>query len=226
MAKYADCTIENHKQRDDEGQEKLKCMPVKIALEFRIDLETLAVGCVDVFHLEDVNCHRDGHQPYCKCSTHRFGNAQMVDGMMRMRHTHVPVCSNSHQEKGASGAVHRQHEEASIAERVSKHPLDFRDVVADTEGQGHVEHQIRHGQIEEQHRAAPPGLQVEAEDPESQTIPNDSKNNLCHQNWREDTDQQTPIEIALHVELCAVFLVSDQKNMFECHLQSTKLGGV
>lgn len=187
-------------------------MPVKIMVGFSLNHEALAVGCVDVFKSEDMSCHRDGEQPQCKCSTHGFRDAQRVDGMMGMHHTHVPVCSNSHQEEGTSAAVHCQHEEANVAEILSKHPLDLRGVVAGTEWQNHDEQKISHCQVKEQHRAALPWLQVEAEDPESQTISKDSQNKLCCQEWREHTDQQSAIKIAFHVEFSAALLAADERN--------------
>lgn len=105
-----------------------------------------------------------------------------------MHYTHVPVCSDCHQEDGTPTAIHGQHEEANVAEGLSKLPLDFGVVVVGTEGQDQDEQEISYCQIEEQHRAALPRLHVEAEDPERQTIPKDSQNKLWCQKWREHTD--------------------------------------
>lgn len=69
--------------------------------------------------------------------------------MMGMHHTHVPIHSDSHQEEGTSTAVHCQHEEAGVAESVSKPPLDLRDVVAGTERQNHDEKEVSHCQVKE-----------------------------------------------------------------------------
>lgn len=41
---------------------------------------------------------------------------------------------------------------------------------------------------------------MEAEDPESQTIPEDSKDKLGEQQRRQDIDQQGSIEMAFHVD--------------------------
>lgn len=132
--------------------------------------------------------------------------------MMGMHNTHVPIHSDSHQEECASAAVHCQHEEADVADSATKHPVDLRDVVAGTERQGNVEQEISHRQVEEQHRAALPGLQVEAEDPESQTISKESQNKLYYQQWREHIGQHSPSEIAFHVELRAVLPAADRNN--------------
>lgn len=132
--------------------------------------------------------------------------------MMRMHHAHVPVRSDSRQEEGTSSAVHGKHEEADVAEKVSKHPLELGGVVAGPKGQSHVEQKISHCQVEEQHCAALPGPHVEAKDPESQAVTDDPQNKLCHQQWREHTDQNSPIEMALHLSLCAVCQSADQRN--------------
>lgn len=49
-----DGAVENHNQRDKEGEEKRKFMPAQIKFGFSLDHEALAVGCV-VFQSEDVS---------------------------------------------------------------------------------------------------------------------------------------------------------------------------
>ena len=75
-----------------------------------------------------------------------------------MHHTHVPVAGDGHQEDGASAAVHRQHEEADVAHGFSEHPPEASVVVAGPERQRRDEQKIGHCQVEEQDRAAFPGL--------------------------------------------------------------------
>ena len=129
---------------------------------------------------------------------------------MGMHNTHVPVHGDRHQEEDTSTAIHSQHEQADVAESLSKDPVEPVHVVAGTERQSQDEQKVGHRQAEEQHRAALPGLQVEAEDPEGQTIAEDPQNDLCHQQRREDSAQQSSIKMALHVELCAVSLAASK----------------
>lgn len=145
---YVDCAVDNHEQRQNEGKEKPKLMPDQIALRFGVNHEALAVVHL-VFQREDMSCHCNGEQPEQKCSTHGFGDTHRVDRMMGMHHTHVPVQSNSHQEDSTAAAVQLQHEEADVADDVSKLPGDPRIVVAGTERQSHVEQKISHCQVEE-----------------------------------------------------------------------------
>lgn len=147
VANNAYCAVDNHKQRYIDGKHKLKFMPGEIMVS--VNHEALAIGRVDVFQRQEMSIQGNGEQPQCNCSTHGFGDTQMVDGMMGTHHTHVPVHSDSHQEEGTSTAVHCQHEEADVAESISKHPLDPRDVVAGTERQSKIEQKVSHCQVEE-----------------------------------------------------------------------------
>lgn len=168
--------VDNHDEGNDEGKEELQLVPGQVIVRFGVDHEALAVGCVGVFQREDVNRHRDGDQPESQRRARRFGDAQRVDGVIRVHHAHVPVTGDGRQEEGASAAVHRQHEEANVAHRFSEHPRQLAVVVAGTERQHQNEQEVCNCQVEEQHRAALPGLQVAAEDPERQAVPDASQN--------------------------------------------------
>lgn len=172
---------ENHDKRNDEGKEELELVPGQVVVRFGVDHEALAVGRVGVVQRENVSRHCDGEQPESQRHARCSGDAQRVDGMVRVHHTHVPVASNSHQEDGASAAVHRQHEEKDVAHRFSEYPVEASVIVAGPERQHRDEQKICYCQVEEQDRAALPGLQVAAEDPERQTVPEASQNKLCSQ---------------------------------------------
>lgn len=185
---------ENHHKRDDEDKEELKLVPGQVVARFRVHHEALAVVCVGVFQRENVSCHRHGEQPESQRHARCSGDAQGVDGMVRVHHAHVPVAGDGHQEDGASTAVHGQHEETDVAHRFSEHPAEARVVVDGPEGQRRDEQKIGHCQVEEQDRAALPGLQVAAEDPESQAVAEASQNERCSQQRRQHADQDGAVE--------------------------------
>lgn len=186
--------VENHDERNDEGKEELELVPGQVVVRVGVDHEALAVGCVGVFQRENVSCHCEGEHPEPQRHARCLGDAQRVDGMVRVHHAHVPVAGDGHQEDGASAAVNGQHEETDVAHRFSEHPLEASVVVAGPERQRRDEQEIGDRQVEEQHRAALPGLQVAAEDPERQTVPEASQNELCSQKRRQHADQDGAVE--------------------------------
>lgn len=186
--------VEHHDKRNDEGNEELEPVPGQVLARFGVDHEALAVGRVGVLQRENMSCHSDGEQPESQRHARCSGDAQRVDGMVGVHHTHVPVAGDSHQEDGASAAVHRQHEETDVAHRFSERPPEAGVVVAGPQRQHRDEQKVRHCQVEEQDRAALPGLQVAAEDPERQTVPDASQNELCSQNRRQHADQDGPVK--------------------------------
>lgn len=186
--------VENHHERDDEGKEELKLVPGQIVARFGVHHEALTVGCVGVFQRKNVSCHCDSEQPDSQRCARCSGDAQGVDGMVRVHHTHVPVAGDGHQKDGASTAVHREHEETDIAHCLSEHPAEASAVVDGPEGQSHDEQKIGQCQVEEQDRAALPGLQVAAEDPERQAVAQASQKELGSQQRRQHADQDGAVE--------------------------------
>lgn len=199
LADDAHGAVKNHDQGNEEGKEKFELVPGQVMVRFGVHHEALAVGCVGVFQRENVSCHCNGNQPESQRHARGLGDAQRVDGVMRVHHAHVPVAGDGHQEDGAPAAVHRQHEETNVTHRFSEHPRQLGVVVAGAERQHGDEQKVGHCQVEEQHRAALPGLQVAAEDPERQTVPKASQNELHSQKWRQHTDQEGAVEMALCV---------------------------
>lgn len=198
-----DRAVENHEQRHVKGEEECELVPGQVSSGLRVHHEALAVGRVDVLQSEDVSRHGDDDQPQRECPQHSFAYTQWVDGVVGVHHPHVPVHGYGHQEKGAPAAIHGQHEEAEITEPAAECPPDLRQVVDGTERQAQDEQEIGHGQVEEEHRAALPRPQVEAEDEQSQPVSKKAQEELHHQHRREHPDQHRAAEVAQHVEFCS-----------------------
>lgn len=188
VADYVERAVKNHKQRHGKGKEECELMPGQVTSGLCVDHEAFTVGCVGVLQSEDMNSQRDNDQPQSEGSQHGFTHTQRVDGMVGMHHTHVSVNGNGHHEEGAPTAIHGHHEEAEVTEAATELPLDLRQVVDCTERQTQNEQEICHCQVEEQHRAALPRPQVEAEDEQSQTVSNEAQDGLHHQQRREHPD--------------------------------------
>lgn len=149
MADDLEGAVEDHQQRHVEREEKCEFVPGQVSSGGRVHHEAFAVGCVDVMQKEDMAGHCNGDQPQHQSAQHGLAHAQGVNGMVGMHHTHVPVQGDDHQEESAPAAVHRQHEEADVTDRLTENPADPRQVVAGSEGQSHDEHEVSHCQVEE-----------------------------------------------------------------------------
>lgn len=191
--------VEYHHKRNDEGKEEFELVPGQVVARFGVDHEALAVRRVGVLQRENMGRHSEGEQPESQRHARCSRDAQRVDGVVRVHHTHVPVAGDGHQEDGASAAVHRQHEETDVAHRFSEHPPEASVVVGGPQRQHRDEQKVGHGQVEEQDRAALPRLQVAAEDPERQTVPEAPQNELRSQERRQHTDQDGAIEMTFCV---------------------------
>lgn len=215
VANDVERAVENHEQRHVKGEEECELVPGQVTPGLCVNHEALAVGGVDVLQSEDVHRHGDGEHPQSECSQHGFTCTQRVDGVVGMHHAHVPVHGNGHQEEGAPAAIHGQHEEAEVTEPDAERPPNLRQVVDGTEWQTQDEHEICHGQVEEEHRAALPRPQVEAEDEQSQPVSKEAQEELHHQHRRERPDQHRAAEVAQHVELFCSFAVCRSKSHCE-----------
>ena len=82
---------------------------------------------------------------------------------------------------------------------MAKLPVHLREVVAGAKGQYHVEQEVSQRKVEEENRAALPGLQVEDEDPQRQSVAKGTQDEIHQQQRRQHPDEHGGLVKALHV---------------------------